>query len=339
MTMDDLFSDAVRQLLEDQCPPAQVRAIEAGASPAALWQAIEDAGFCDALVPEAGGGAGLSLAETYPILEQCGHYAVPVPMGETLMARGLIASAGVAVPNGSITFGQGRLQSDQLACAQVRCGMTADQVLVTVGDDSRLLNTAEAQRTQAGFCLDAQLVWSASAWDAALPVPLTQGAQDLQILQAALYAAQLAGTLMQVFSRTLQYANDRQQFGKPIGKFQAIQHQLSVMSEHSFAARMAAQMGLRTNGTQGLQPERLRAAVAKARTSEAAVEVAALSHSIHGAIGFTAEFDLQLHTRRLHAWRQAAGSESYWHDVVGQALLDSPAALSLDLLRELTDIA
>jgi len=58
-----------------------------------------------------------------------------------------------------------------------------------------------------------------------------------------------------------------------------------------------------------------------------------------GFIGFTAEFDLQLYTRRLHNWRQAAGSESYWHDVVGQALLERGDALSLDLLRAVTDLA
>jgi acyl-CoA dehydrogenase len=184
----------------------------------------------------------------------------------------------------------------------------------------------------AGFCLDAQMSWPQAAWDAAKAVP---GKHDLVTLQAALYSAQLAGALMAVFSRTLQYANDRQQFGKPIGKFQAIQHQLSVMSEHTFAARMAAQLGLCATGQ---VPDRLRVAMAKARTSEAALEVAGLSHSIHGAIGFTREFDLQLYTRRLHAWRQAAGSESYWHDVLGQALLDSPEPLSLDLMRTLTDV-
>ena len=139
-----------------------------------------------------------------------------------------------------------------------------------------------------------------------------------------------------MFNRTLQYANDRVQFGRPIGKFQAIQHQLSVMAEHAFAARMAAQMGCRS--TTAL-PDRLRVAVAKARTSEAALEVAGLAHSIHGAIGFTQELDLQLFTRRLHAWRQAGGSESYWHGVVGEALLDSDSALSLNLIRTVTDIA
>jgi acyl-CoA dehydrogenase len=330
--MDDLFSDAVKVLLTDHCTPAVVRAIEAGQPRAALWQALEDAGFADALVPESAGGAGLALGDVYPVLELCGSYAVPVPLGETLLARGLMAHAGVAVPVGSVVFGMGQVAPEgRLHCAQVRCGTQADWVLVSCAGVCRLLSAADAQVQVAGFCLDAQMSWPVSAWDAAQAVP---GTHDLMTLQAALYAAQLAGALMAVFSRTLQYANDRQQFGKPIGKFQAIQHQLSVMSEHAFAARMAAQLGLRAAGQ---VPDRLRVAMAKARTSEAALEVAGLSHSIHGAIGFTREFDLQLYTRRLHAWRQAAGSESYWHDVLGKALLDSPEPLSLDLMRTLTD--
>ena len=84
--------------------------------------------------------------------------------------------------------------------------------------------------------------------------------------------------------------------------------------------------------------DRVRVAVAKARTSEAAVEVAALSHSIHGAIGITAEFDLQLYTRRLHLWRQTGGSESRWHEVLGEALVEGQDGLALDLLRNATDI-
>ena len=330
--MDDLFSDAVKAMLTDHCTPALVRAIEAGQPRAALWQAFEESGFADALVPESAGGSGLALADVYPVLELCGSFAVPVPLGETLLARGLLAYAGVSVPRGSVVFGTGQLGSDgRLHGAQVRCGTQADWVLVSCGGACRLLSAADAQVQVAGFCLDAQMSWPQEAWDRAHQVP---GAHDLVTLQAALYAAQLAGALMAVFSRTLQYANDRQQFGKPIGKFQAIQHQLSLMSEHAFSARMAAQLGLCATGP---VPDRLRVAMAKARTSEAALEVAGLSHAIHGAIGFTREFDLQLFTRRLHAWRQAAGSESYWHDVLGQALLDSPEPLSLDQIRTLTD--
>jgi acyl-CoA dehydrogenase len=105
------------------------------------------------------------------------------------------------------------------------------------------------------------------------------------------------------------------------------------MAEHCFAARMAAQMCFQAKQ---LPLEPLRVAVAKARTSEAALEVASLSHSVHGAIGFTAEYDLQIYTRRLHVWRQTAGSESYWHDMAGAYVTNSKDA-SLDILRSATD--
>jgi len=72
---------------------------------------------------------------------------------------------------------------------------------------------------------------------------------------------------------------------------------------------------------------------------EAALAVAEAGHAIHGAIGFTEEYDLQLATRRLHAWRQTAGSESYWHGVAGAALVDAHPGRTLDLVRATTDIA
>ena len=331
--MDNLFSDAVRQVLAAQCTPAVVRQIEAGGAPAVLWQHIEAAGFTDALVPEAQGGAALSLAEVYPVLELCGEYAVPVPLAETLLARAVLAGAGVPIPQGSIAIARARAtEAGGLVCDTVQCGRVADWVLVSTGAQAVLLPAAQAAQTPASFALDAGLAWAPSAVAAGTPLP---AATDVQLLLACANAAQLAGALLAVFKRTLQYANDRNQFGRPIGKFQAIQHQLSVMAEHAFAARMAAQIGCRSATA---QPERLRVAVAKARTSEAALEVAALSHSIHGAIGFTAEFDLQLFTRRLHAWRQAGGSESYWHDVVGNAAVHHTGP-ALDLIRTATDVA
>ena len=238
-----------------------------------------------------------------------------------------------AIPVGSITWASAqRLATGSLHADTVRMGQVADHVIVTDGTQTWLLPTASAAQTAAGFPLDATLTWSAAALATARTLPFVA---DVRTLQACLYAAQLSGALMTVFERTLQYANDRQQFGRPIGKFQAIQHHLSVMSEHAFAARMAAQLGCQSDT---LNPDALRVAVAKSRTSEAALEVAALGHAIHGAIGFTAEFDLQLLTRRLHVWRQAAGSESYWHTVLGNALLERPQAQILELIREVADV-
>ena len=117
----------------------------------------------------------------------------------------------------------------------------------------------------------------------------------------------MAGAMQRVLEATLAYANDRAQFGKSIGKFQAVQQQLSVMAEQVFAARMAAEIGCAGDG---IAPHPLRAAVAKARASEAAEKVVAIAHAVHGAIGVTAEYDLQLHTRRLQEWRADFGSQA-----------------------------
>jgi acyl-CoA dehydrogenase len=331
--MDDLFTDALRQLLADQCTPHAVRRIESGEPAAGLWNKLQESGFADALVSEARGGGGLTLPDVFPLLELCGSYAVPVPLAETMLARALLAEAGIDRPEGSITFGRGAVEPNGgVRCNAVACGRVADWVLVPRGSACLLLPVAQAEVMPAVFPLDADLAWDAAAVQAAQRLP---GEHDLHTLQACVAAAQLSGALTSVFTRTLEYANERSQFGRPIGKFQAIQHQLSVIAEHTFAARMAAQIGCQSPG--GI-PDRLRVAVAKARTSEAALEVASLSHSIHGAIGFTEEFDLQLFTRRLHAWRQTAGSESYWHTVLGEELVDRQRGPALDLLRATTDI-
>ncbi len=334
---DDLFSDAARALLRDCCTPRDVREIEAGGSPQALWGQLEDAGFADALVPQAQGGAGLALREVFEVWALCGAHVLPVPLAETMIARALLAAAGADRPRGSIALAQARLDdAGGVRCAVVRMGRAADAVLVRHEAGWQLLPVARAEAAPAVVRLDAGLSWDAaqSARAPRLPVALPAGL-DLRTLRACALAAQLSGALREVFQRTLQFANERRQFGRPIGKFQAIQHQLAVMSEHVFAARMAARLGC--SGERWL-PDRLRVAVAKARTSQAALAVADAGHAIHGAIGFTEEFDLQLFTRRMHAWRQAAGSESYWHDVAGARLVDDHSGPTLDLLRATTDL-
>lgn len=181
----------------------------------------------------------------------------------------------------------------------------------------------------------------------AVPVPmaLTMVARALQCegpgalpreLAAVVTAAQIVGALERVLELSVAFANQRVQFGRPIGKFQAIQHQLAVMAEQVAAARMAAQLGCQgaTGGpNRGLVPNCLHAAVAKSRTSEAAGLVTPMAHAIHGAIGITAELDLQLYTRRLHAWRAEYGSELAWNRMLGEAVLASDQPLALDFMR------
>jgi len=322
--MRQITADAVERLLTNACPPKAVRAIERGEPYQTLWETMESSGFVDALVPEHAGGAGFSLTDASPVMELSGRHAVPLPLAESMLLRALIHSAGAEVANGAVT------------CANVPCGKVADWVAVPDNGTARIMPVAAAEAAPCAFALDATLSWPRAAWDRTIAVDLKV---DLHLVEALIRAAQLSGALQAVFGRTLDYANQRQQFGKAIGKFQAIQHQLAVMSEHVIAARMSAEMAV---AQIVIFPDPLRVGIAKARASAAAVEVAALAHSIHGAIGFTAEYDLQLWTRRLHAWRQSAGTEGYWHAQVGKLILDHHDQhdhLSLDLLRKATALA
>ena len=332
--MRQLTADAVERLLTHASPPKAVRAIECGEEHQTLWEAMELSGFVDALVPEHVGGAGLSLADASPVMELSGRHAVPLPLAESMLLRALIRSADAEVPVGSLTFGRKpRAENGVVICASVPCAKVADWVVVPDNRAARIMSVETAEAVSSAFALDATLSWPREAWDQSIPIEL---GVDLHVAEALIRAVQLSGALQAVLERTLDYANQRQQFGKPIGKFQAIQHQLAVMSEQVMAARMSAAMAVEQQDT---SPDLLRVGIAKARASAAAVEVAALAHSIHGAIGFTAEYDLQLWTRRLHAWRQAAGTEGYWNARVGRLVLDHPDPVSLELLRRATALA
>jgi len=318
------------RLLAEVCTPATVRAVEGGASAAALWSAVESSGFLDTLVPEAAGGAGLRLADAFALFAVEGRHAVPLPLAHTMLARALLAGSDVRIPRGAIAIAsETRVAADgALACPGTPYGLVADAIVVSIDAGWRVLPAASAERVASGVhgSLRADLHWPAPPADA---IAGTR-AVSWREAGAALAAALLAGTLQRVLETTVAFANERVQFGRSIGKFQAIQHQLAVMAEHVVAAHMAAQIGCSGDGP---LPVPLRAALAKSRASEAAALVAPMAHAVHGAIGITAELDLQLYTRRLHELRADFGAETRWNRVLGRALLDADAPLALDFMR------
>lgn len=317
-----MFADAIEDILKDQCTPAAVRAIEAGGSPHRLWEALEASGFLELLAPEAHGGAELALPELFPVLTSFGRYCVPVPVAQSIATRALLASH--ARPRGMVTLATAlrREAGGTLYCPLTPYGMLADYVLAPDGGALLLLPAASAKRQATGVhgSLTATLTWP----DGRDAVSVPGFGASLPAFAAALHAAMLSGAMNRVLEMTLQYCNDRVQFGKSLGKFQAVQHQLSVMAEHTAAASIAAEAAFRTGAS---APSLLAAAIAKSRTSEAAVLVASIAHALHGAIGVTEEYDLQLLTRRLHEWRMAHGSEAYWNKLIGERVLESDLPL------------
>ena len=328
MMTNELLDPFVR-LLADVCDPATVRAVEAGGSPAALWDALHQSGFLDALVPEAAGGAGLSLGDIQPLIEALGRFAVPVAVAETMVARALLARAGLTPPEGAIVLAQsaaGPAAGPALA-GFVPLAMTAGYALVDQGDRLALYDLAHVTRTPSGVhgSLGAFLSCGQAEPIATLAAPV----DGLRPIAAVLRAADMAGAADKLLHMTADWANERVQFGKPIGRQQAIQQNMAVMAELAVSMRIASQIGCTT----GLPPQLETAALAKQITSSAASQISNIAHAVHGAIGISEEFDLQLYVRRLREWRLADGSEQYWATVLGQRRLAHAAENSVDFIR------
>jgi len=146
---------------------------------------------------------------------------------------------------------------------------------------------------------------------AALPVR----PDDLRMAGAAARTQQMAGGLIRLTAMTTQYALDRTQFGRPIGKFQAIQQNMAILAGQTAAACAAADLAAEAVGdTMALMP----IAAGKARAGEAASIGAGIAHQVHGAIGFTFEHALHFTTKRLWSWRDEFGNDAFWNRALGR---------------------
>lgn len=126
-------------------------------------------------------------------------------------------------------------------------------------------------------------------------------------------AIQMEGAMARANELTLQYARDRKQFSRPLAQYQVIQSYLAAMAGELCATQAAVQRALAADGDVEAS------AVAKVRAGQAARVVTGHAHQVHGAIGFTREYPLQVWTRRLWAWREEFGNESSWAAMLGAA--------------------
>ena len=148
--------------------------------------------------------------------------------------------------------------------------------------------------------------------DAAAPVKHGVSRASLYRRGALARATMMSGALERAMDLAVGYAQERQQFGRPISKFQAVQQNLAVLAGQTAAAVAAANLGIEALAKHDPDVEEFRVAVAKTRVGEAATLASELAHQVHGAIGFTKEYALQLATRRLWSWREEFGSDPEW---------------------------
>ncbi|MEC9433450.1 MAG: acyl-CoA dehydrogenase family protein [Pseudomonadota bacterium] len=340
---DKMLLDAAQRLFEtEHGPDAWVGpgsgAMEKGAP---IWLKIEHMGLPLGLVPESAGGFGADPLEVFETLRAAARVALPCPLAETMIAAALISRAGLDLPEGPASFaapapgvvsltreGDGFRLRGELARVPFARGAAAVAVTAELDGAAHLALVAPGDCTQAAGENVAGEPRDTLTVDALLPAsavaPTALDAARVFALGAAVRAIGLAGALEQTTAMTVQYANDRVQFGRPIGKFQAIQQNLSVAAGQTAAAVAAAGMAAEAaadllDGGSDLAP----IAAAKIRTGEAAGLVATIAQQTHGAIGFTLEHPLRLFTKRLWSWREEFGNEARWSRDLGRTALSA----------------
>ena len=322
----ELLAESAERLFADHVTPALFRSVEAGEWPDTLWRAVTAAGFERAEMLEFAAG----------VCRVAGRYAAPIPLPETILAVSLLEGAGVDVPAGALTIAMAPIAIDSdgtLSGTALRVPWARHaRHIVVIGDDPdgatlALVATARAQimpgQNIAGEPRDDVYFDGVPALQIFAGVPPAA----LQEQAALLRAAQIAGALEKILAMTVQYAGERRQFGRPIAKFQVVQHHLAVLAGHSAAASAAVEAAVGA-------PNFFAVAAAKASASEAAGEAAAIAHQLHGAIGFTEEHDLHRYTKALWAWREECGNEGEWNSRLGaQVAARGGAALWPDITR------
>lgn len=314
------FRDAVRDLLERECPPSVVRAAwenETGRTDK-CWQQLGEMGVLGLLGPESAGGLGRSEVDGVLLLEEAGYAALPEPVVEhAFVAVPMLADASAAA-SGEITI------TAQCSHQPVAVdASTADTVVMHADgrwvaierQDARLTpkNSVDGSRHLATVDFDPSDATDLGGTESAA------GAFDRGALGTA---AQLVGLARRMLDLTVAYANDRQQFGAAIGSFQAVKHHLAdarIALEFARPLVYRAAWSVAERHTEAP----IHVSMAKATAGDAALLAARQALQCHGAIGYSYEYDLHLFMKRTWALAATWGTAVWHRDRVGRAILVS----------------
>jgi alkylation response protein AidB-like acyl-CoA dehydrogenase len=338
--MDFSFSDeqrtfqaSMRTFLEHECTPRHVRTLwetDTGRSPE-RWARLAEMGLLGVLVPERHGGLGMDEIDLVLLLEETGRAALPEPVLDTA-AVGVPLLAGVEesaladawlrrVPAGAATIAVGHAANAFVADAHV-----ADLLLMQHGDELHAVPRARVG-VERQPCNDPSRRLFRVTWSPASDTRVAGGARARGLLAAALdrgalaAAAQLVGVGQQLVDMAVRYATQREQFGRPIGSFQAVKHMLANVAVRLEFARpvvyRAAFSVARDVPTRAVDVSH-----AKVAAAEAAAQAARAALQVHGAMGYTWEVDLHIWMKRAWSLALAWGSTAWHRDRVASVLLD-----------------
>jgi acyl-CoA dehydrogenase len=329
VTGDPLLVQTLTRLFTQTCSHEVVQQAETDGWAPTVWEPLAGTGAPWVGLPEGAGGSGGTLADAVAVQRLVGRFAVPLPVAETGLLGGWLASAaGISLPDGPLTVVPQR-PNDRLAfegsalsgvahrvpwAAQAELVMAlVDGAIVAVDPDQSAV-TVEDVRNLAGEPRPtvrferASVAHRVAAPDGVDPIALRQRG-------ALCRSAQIVGATQRIAELTVEYANQRTQFGQKIARFQAVaQHLVRLASEAQLVAMaLDATVAAFDHGDATFEVASL-----KSLAGDSGSEVTARAHQVHGAIGMTQEFVLHQLTRRVWSWREEFGSTSWWRQGLGQ---------------------
>jgi acyl-CoA dehydrogenase len=299
------------------------------------WTLVESLGIDRLGLPEELGGSGGDLGDVAAAVRLAGYFALPVPLAETLLMAGwALAESGRDVATGPLAFVRGpdleirpqrgggwALAGHAHDVPWARLARTlvifADGLLAVVPLSAAHIveraNIAGEPRDTVSF--DAVPLSETDVCPAAADV----SEEEIRRRGALGRAIAISGALERLLALTVDHGRVRSQFGRPIGRFQAIQQSIAILAAEVAAARAAVDRAV-------AQPSQMNVAMAKIRAGEAVTVVCRTAHQVHGAVGFTREHRLQRLSRRAWAWRDEHGSEEEWAARLGADVASRGAA-------------
>jgi alkylation response protein AidB-like acyl-CoA dehydrogenase len=300
------------ELLAKECPGSAVRAAEPLGFDAALWEKFAATDAAGMGLPAELGGGGASLLDIALVAERIGRAVAPVPLIEHAVAGRLLARTSPADPAlAAIAAGRSiaalALRPARKGVAElVPAGAVAREVLALDGEELVAVSAAPPGAAPPNFASSPLADRRVGAGSGGRRV-LARGADARREFESAvdewraLTANALVGLAQGAFDMGLAYAKERQQFGKPIGAFQAIQHGLAEVAVSLDGARLLARKSAWAFEATPEDASRL-ARMAFLFCGELAQTSAARSLHYHGGYGFSMEYDIQLYFRRSKGW-------------------------------------
>jgi len=333
-----LLKETARSFLARECKPERVRSLMESdtAFDPALWQAIAEQGWTGLVIPEAYGGLGLGVVELAAVGEEMGRACMPGPFLSTLFASALIARLGTdeqkarylePIAAGDWKATVARL--DEGGDFTLDAGV-ADLILCVTRD-----GIIPVERGAEGLTLrrtpsidETRKLYSVS-FDGAERDVIRRDEAGLRAaidLATVALCAEMVGGMQWVLDTAVEYAKTRQQFGRPIGSFQAVQHQCAdmlLLTESARSATYYAAWAL----TESDPSAEVAVSVAKAWCSDGFREVCNRGIQIHGGIGFTWEHNLHIYFRRSKASETCFGDAAFHRERIARHVVDGAVAV------------